>query len=265
MQIINQKFKFKDVLLISGLIIGFIIFFAFLNLNYIKINHSPKIFLWVWERPENLLFIDYKIGIAFYAGTITFYNSEVIFKPRLQPLAMSPKLSVMPVIRIVNEEKDNQLNNNQLSKAVELIVKICSQDKVSGCQIDFDVKSSEIDFYKNLILKTRNSLSKSIPLSITTLVSWCYTGSWLDNLPVDEAVPMFFRLGTDEYLIRQDLVGESFMKARNCQQAIGISVDEPLPQAKYLKNRRIYIFNPHSWTPEDFSNIIKELEGKLIE
>ncbi len=256
-------FKFKNALLISGLIICLIVFFAFLILNYLKINHSPKIFLWAWERPENLSFIEDKnIGIAFYAGTLTFYNSEVIFKPRLQPLAVSPKISVIPVIRIVNKEKDNQLDNIQLLKAGELIVKMCSQDKVSGCQIDFDVKNSEIDFYKKLIFETRNTLSRSIPLSITTLVSWCHTGSWLNDLPIDEAVPMFFRLGTDEYLIRQDLVGESFMKAKNCQKSICISIDEPLPQAKYLKNRKIYIFNPHLWTPEDFSNIIKKIEGK---
>jgi len=261
MQIIIPRFKFKNVLLISGLIVSSIILFIFLSLNYLKTNYSPRIFLWAWERPENLLFINNKnIGVAFYAGTITFSDSVTIFKPRLQPLAINPKILVIPVIRIVNEEKDGQLNNNQISKAVELIVKTCSQGKISGCQIDFDVKSSEIDFYKNLILKTRNNLSKSTPLSITTLVSWCHSGGWLNDLSIDEAVPMFFRLGTDEYLIRQDLVGESFMKAKSCQKAVGISTDEPLPQAKYLKNRRIYIFNSHSWTFEDFSNIIKEIK-----
>jgi len=260
MEINKLYFKFRNVLLISGLIVLIsFIFFLYLNSN----RYSPKIFLWAWERPENLLFIDNKnIGVAFFAGIITFSDSETFFRPRLQPLVINSKISPIAVIRIENREKSSQLNNSQLSKAVDSIVKICSQNKISGCQIDFDAKGSEIDFYKELIFKTRGALPKSMPLTITALVSWCHLGSWLEDLPIDEAVPMFFRLGVDEYVIRNNLVGESFMKAGVCQKSIGISVDEPLLQPKYLKNRRIYIFNPDSWTLEDFSNIIKEIEKK---
>ena len=261
MQINKSYLKFKNILLISGLII--ISFLIFFYINFGK--YSPRIFIWAWERPENLLFIDNKnIGVAFYAGIITFSDSEIFFKPRLQLLAIDSEIYKIAVIRIEteNKEKGSQLNNSQLSKAVDLIVRTCSQNKISGCQIDFDAKSLEINFYKDLILKTRDNLPKSIPLSITALVSWCHLGSWLEDLPIDEAVPMFFRLGVDEYIIRNNLVGESFMKTAICQKSIGISIDEPLPQSKYLKNRRIYIFNPDSWTLEDFSNIIKEVEGK---
>jgi len=255
----KSYFKFKNILLISGLII--ISFLIFFYINFGK--YSPRIFIWAWERPENLLFIDNKnIGVAFHAGIITFSDSETFFRPRLQSLAIDSKISPIAVIRIENREKGSQLKNSQLSKAADLIVKTCSQNKISGCQIDFDAKSLEINFYKDLILKTRDNLPKSIPLSITALVSWCHFGSWLEDLPIDEAIPMFFRLGIDEYVIRNNLIGESFMKARICQKSIGISIDEPLPKSEYLKNRRIYIFNPDSWTLEDFSNIIKEVEGK---
>lgn len=257
MRINKSYFKFRNSSLILGLIIlSFSIFLFYLNSN----KYSPKIFLWAWERPENLLFIDNKnIGVAFYAGTITFSDSKISFKPRLQPLAVGSEISKIAVIRIENRGKGSQLNNDQLSKAVDLIVKTCSQNKIAGCQIDFDAKSSEINFYKKLIFKTRDNLSKSMPLSITALVSWCHLGSWLEDLPIDEAVPMFFRLGIDEYVIRNDLVGESFLKAKICQKSIGVSVDEPLPQSEYLKNRKIYIFNPDSWTIEGFSSIIKEI------
>lgn len=266
MQTIYLWLKSKKIVLVLGLTIILIIIFGIFSFKYlIKHNSSPKIIIWAWERPENLLFIDNEsIGVAFYAGTITFSDSETTFRPRLQPLAINPNIPTIAVIRIVNNEEDNRLNNDQLSEATDLIVKICSQNKISGCQIDFDVKSSEINFYKELIFETRSNLPKSISLSITTLVSWCHTGSWLEELQIDEVIPMFYRLGPDEYLIRENLVGESFMKAKSCQKAIGISVDEPLPQPKYLKNRRIYIFNPHSWTIEDFSNIIKEVEEKLV-
>lgn len=253
-----NKSRFKLILWLIIIVI-FPIFFLYSNLG----KYSPKIFIWAWEKPENLLFIDDKnIGVAFYAGTITFSNSKTFFKPRLQPLAINPKISKIAVIRIKNMEKSDQLNNNQLSKAVDLIVKTCSRNKISGCQIDFDAKNSEIDFYKELILKTRDNLPKSIALSITALVSWCHLGSWLEDLPIKEAVPMFFRLGIDEHLIRNNLVGQSFMKARICQKSIGISVDEPLPPSQYLKNRKIYIFNPEPWTVNNFSAIIKEIEER---
>jgi hypothetical protein len=257
--------KSKKIFLISGLIIFFVLILGLFSFGYLKFNYFPKIIIWAWERPENLLFIkDKNIGVAFYVGTIIFSDSETTFQPRLQPLAINPKPPLMAVIRMINKES-SQLSNDQLLKAVDWIIKICSQKNISGCQIDFDVKSSEINFYEKLIFETRNNLPKSMPLSITTLASWCHLGSWLDHLPINEAVPMFYRLGPDEYLIKHGLVGESFMKAKNCQKAIGISIDEPLPQSKYLKNRRIYIYNPNSWTFEDFSNIMKEIKEKLKE
>lgn len=247
----------------SPLILGLVIISVVLIFYYLRPHPLPQIIIWAWERPENLLFINNKnIKVAFYAGSINFSDSETIFKPRLQPLAINPDTPVIAVIRIVNNERDNPLGRKQLSEAVDLIVENCLQEGIGSCQIDFDVKNSEIDFYKELIFETRDNLPKSIPLSITTLVSWCHLGSWLEDLPVEEVVPMFYRLGPDENLIRQDLVGESFMGAEICQRAIGISVDEPLPQTKYLKNRRIYIFNPDPWTSNDFLNIIKKIKAE---
>ena len=263
MQITRLRFKIKSALLILGLAVSLIVVFLYLKPD-LKPNHPPEIILWAWERPENLLFIDNKnVKVAFYAGTITFYNSEVIFKPRLQSLVINPETPVIAVIRIVNGEKSDQLNKKQLSRTVDLIIEICSQNKVSGCQIDFDVKSSEINFYKRLIIEVRKTLPRSLPLSITTLISWCHLGSWLESLPIDEVVPMFYRVGLDEYLIRHNLVGKSFMKAKMCQKCIGISVDEPLPPSEYLKNRKIYIFNPQSWTTDDFLSIMIEIKKEL--
>jgi len=63
---------------------------------------------------------------------------------------------------------------------------------------------------------------------------------------------MYFRLGADENNIRRGLTGISFLQARGCGKAIGVSLDEPLPGKKYIKNRKVYIFNPRSWTADDF-------------
>lgn len=250
------------VVIIIGLL--FLLSFFISKPLYFDKNPSPQIVLWAWEKPEDLSFIESEnVGVAFYAGTITFDRSKTSLKRRLQPLTMNPSTPVIPVIRIANKEDPEQINDNQLEKAVEMIVRVCTQDTVSSCQIDFDVRDSEIKFYKKLISETRNNLPKSVPLSITTLVSWCHSGSWLKDLPVDEVVPMFFSLGLNEYNIRHGFVGESFMEASSCQDSIGISVGEPLPSSKYLKNRKIYIFNPEPWTYKDFSNIMTKI-GEAI-
>jgi hypothetical protein len=259
-------FKYKKILLLFGLIVIFFIISGVFTIKYFKSKSFPKIIIWAWERPENLLFLnDEKIEVAFFAGSIIFSNSEVNIKPRLQPLSVKPGTPMIPVIRIDNLNENTQLNNGQISKALEFIIKTCSQDKISGCQIDFDAKNSEINLYQNLIIRVKSEIPKSVPLSITALVSWCDNNSWLDSLPIEEAVPMFFRLGLDEYLIKSDSVGESFMKAKNCQKSVGISVDEDLPRAKYLKNRTIYIFNPEPWTTDSFFNIIKIIKAKISE
>jgi len=198
--------------------------------------------------------------VVFYAGVITFSDSRTTFRPRLQPLTIDPKILPIAVVRMNNKMLGADLSSEQLLTAVNLITKVCSQNRISGCQIDFDARSSEIDFYKKVITKTRASLPRSMPLSITALVSWCHLGSWMENLPIDEAVPMFFRLGLDKNIIRNDLVGESFMNAKICQKSIGIAIDEPLPQSKYLKGRKVYIFNPNSWTVKDFSDIIQKVK-----
>jgi len=259
---INSRFKFWTIVLILVLVVFSVISFFY----YLKRNSSPRITVWAWERPENLLFIENRdVAVAFYAGNITFSNSETNFRPRLQPLVVDPGVPLIAVIRIINKEGGNQLNDSQLLEAVDLIIKTCLQDNLSGCQLDFDVRSSEIDFYKKLILETRKHLPDSLSLSITTLASWCHTGSWVDDLSINEVIPMFYRLGIDEDLIRRDLVSESFMKAKNCQKSIGVSIDEPLPKKEYLENRRIYIFNPHPWTSDDFFNIIKKIKTKMSE
>ena len=62
-------------------------------------------------------------------------------------------------------------------------------------QIDFDAADSERDVYRRLLARVRAVLPRTVPLSMTALASWCVGDTWLDGLPVDEAVPMLFRMG----------------------------------------------------------------------
>lgn len=87
----------------------------------------------------------------------------------------------------------------------------------------------------------------AMPLSITVLVSWCAIGhgGWLSTLPIDEAVPMFFRL--DGSARRGDDKSVYPLREPLCRGSIGISTDESWPPLR--PGARVYVFAPRPWTP----------------
>jgi len=230
-------------------IILLIILSLFLSHFLIRIISKPKIILWAWERPENMMFIkDKNIGVAFYAGAIEIKNGEFITKPRKNSLIVDPEKKLIAVIRVDNFSNENSIEK-YISEMSEFIVQMCKQKNVFECQIDFDAKESERETYKKIISNVKNGLPPHIDLSITVLVSWCGYDNWIKDLPISEAVPMFYRLGFDERYIKSGFdQGE-----KECAKSIGVSMDEPFPDKKYFKGKKIYIFNPEPWTEESFS------------
>ncbi len=206
---------------------------------------TPALILWAWERPEDLTFIDpQKTGVAYLAKTLFLRGSEVVIRPRLQPLALPPGTTVIPVVRI---ETDN-LNTPSFSEgqvgdlAVE-ISKLALSPKVSMIQIDFDATSSQHQFYRALLVELRQRLPATTKISITALASWCQGDNWLTDLPIDEAVPMLFRMGLDRNAILSRLAGDGLQSTR-CDTAAGISTDERIDNLPRVS--RLYVFNPES-------------------
>ncbi|MBP9867143.1 MAG: hypothetical protein KBC41_03660 [Candidatus Pacebacteria bacterium] len=216
-----------------------------------------KIIIWVWERNENLTFLNRDTVVAYYAGSVILENGRMVISKRVQPLKLNSDTEIIPVIRIDNFDTVKELTAPRMKQVEDFIIQTCDQNLVVGCQIDFDVKSSERDVYKVLISSVRERLPKNLPLSMTALVSWCDTYSWINDTKIDFAVPMFYRLGSDEQMIRGGYTGKTFMESPKCSSAIGVTTDEPIPKAKYIGNRDIYIFNPHSWTESELKRILK--------
>ena len=128
----------------------------------------------------------------------------------------------------------------------EIIAKSASGPRVVGVQIDFDATSSERVWYRQLLIETRRVMDPDLPLSMTALASWCVGDPWLDGLPIDEAVPMLFRMGptNDPYAS----IGVSPSSADpGCRSAVGTSLDEPLPLRPDA--RRVYVFTDTPWNP----------------
>jgi len=68
----------------------------------------------------------------------------------------------------------------------------------------------------------------------------------MDGLPVNEAVPMLFRLGP-AHAPYAGLARSSTAAAAECRGALGTSLDEPLHVR--AAGRRVYVFNASAWTP----------------
>jgi len=210
------------------------------------VESLPPVILWAWERPENLTFLDpQKTGVAFLAKTITLRDGKTVVKPRLQPLQLARDTKLIAVVRIETDRAS--LSSAQLEQTAHEISLLSG---VSAVQIDFDATASERDFYRKLLQRVRNELSPSVGLSITALASWCAGDNWIVDLPVDEAVPMLFRMGVERRQFQRRLESGQPFEASICRNSAGVSTDEPLTVPAV---NRLYLFNPQPWTSDSFA------------
>jgi hypothetical protein len=138
---------------------------------------------------------------------------------------------------------------------VAAIVEMAKLPHVSHIQIDFDATKSERGFYRDVIVDVRRRLPESVGLSITALASWCAHDDWISDLPVDEAVPMLFRMGVEEKQFTNRLESGEDFNAAPCRQSYGISTDEP--RANLNLARRLYVFNPDPWSEPSVRAILE--------
>jgi hypothetical protein len=206
----------------------------------------PRVILWAWERPENLQFLDpQEAGIAFLARTVCLRGGAVSVRPRLNPLRYTPGAALMAVVRI--EPQDATLP--PVADTSAAIAEAAAIPGIRALQVDFDATLSQRPFYRALLEDLRTRVPRSTPLSITALTSWCESDSWIDGLPVVEAVPMLFRMGPGERPAR------TFRPAL-CQSSAGVATDEPLAEPPAAA--RLYIFNMRPWTRERFQTALHE-------
>jgi len=209
-------------------------------------RREPSVIPWAWERREDLRFVGAGQTVAYYAGIITLDGARTVVEPRRNPLQLAKRAHRIAVIRI--ETKSPTLDHQQRRQTQEAILRLSHH--ADELQLDFDARSSERDFYRALLVALRRETRQR--LSITALTSWCYDDRWLATLPIDEAVPMFFRMGRDEHVVRARLRrGEPIPEPR-CRASAGISLDEPLPRIPPVA--RVWVFNPERWTEESWNS-----------
>jgi Protein of unknown function (DUF3142) len=220
----------------------------------------PQLILWAWERPSDLSFIDSrKVGVAFLSRTITLSGDRVIVQPRRQSLNVPPGTSLTAVARI--EIKRNTVatfSEAQRQALMSNLKEMANAPGLAAIQIDFDAKQSERAFYRELLERLKSELPRGIDLSITALGSWCVGDRWLTNVPVDDAVPMLFRMGPDGRQLHARIQAHEEFPEEKCRNSYGVSTDEPIKDL--VNTRRIYAFSPRPWTNESLRSFLERLE-----
>jgi hypothetical protein len=216
---------------------------------------APMPVIWAWERPENLQFAAGRAEVAILAGTVTLHGADVSGRPRLQPARTAPD---QPLISVVHIEIDRRIplawTPALQAKAVETVLTLARNVPAPVVQLDCEVRASERDILMGIVRSVRQALPSGIRLSMTALASWCDTENWIEAAPVDEIVPMLFRMGPDGEALKRRLAEGGDFRIRRCRTAIGVATDTPtygLPP-----NRRLYIFSPQAWTEQDFNTIL---------
>lgn len=220
-------------------------------------SRIPATVLWAWERPTDLRYINpEQVGVAFLARTIRLRAGDVLIKPRFQPLALPDQTKVIAVVRVESDvENKPTLTASQVRLLADGIQETAKLPNVLAVQIDFDATRSEREFYRKVIVDVRRGLPQSVGFSITALASWCADDDWLSDLPIDEAVPMLFRMGPDRQVIKNRVSAQEEFSQVLCRSSYGISTDEPLNNLR--PEKRVYVFNPDAWTEPSVRAILE--------
>jgi hypothetical protein len=215
-------------------------------------QQEPRLMLWAWETPEDLTSIDpHRAGVAFLAREVLL-SGDLTVRPRYQPLRVGPGTWLVAVVRI--EASPSFAPDNDIAHRSALAIAEAAQlPKVRALQVDFDATSAQRGFYATVLRDLRHDLPNGFPLSITALVSWCGPNSWLHDLPVDEAVPMFFRMGGPSAIRATASRNQSVISEPLCSGSIGLSTDEAWPAVR--PNQRVYMFHTGSWAKDDVARV----------
>jgi hypothetical protein len=217
----------------------------------------PSVLLWAWERPEDLRFAPrLGVGVAALDRTITVHGAQIETALRRQRVLLDPATPLVAVVRVEADREAAQAADP--ARVAEAVAAAAQRPGIRALQIDFDAAASQRAFYAALLSGVRRRLPRDLPLSMTALASWCAGDTWIEALPVDEAVPMFFEMGPDRFAIAGRLHHDVPFGDGHCARAIGVSTREPLGRVPLAA--RAYVFSYQPWTIETAAAAVRGVQ-----
>lgn len=228
-----------------------------------RMARLPRVTVWAWERREDLRGVDARTtAVAYLERTVEVDGSGVRVVPRRQAMLL-PAAAGLVRIAVVRIEvaSGTELGEDSARVVAEAVSEAATNNDVAALQVDFDARQSQREWYATVLRGVRAKMPAGMPLSMTALASWCsYDGAWMRGLPVDEAVPMLFRMepdrrragvsgwGTGEYAVREPM----------CMGSVGISTREAWPVD--LRGRRVYVFADRGWARDGLEETVRSLQ-----
>ena len=217
------------------------------------------LYLWAWDRAEDLRWVGPGVGVAYFAVQLDARDRALIVNWRRSPLRVRPDTPLMPVLHI--EAFSPRVSRTLDDAAVEIwaqtLVDAVQRTGSRSFQIDFEARDSQKVFYFRVLQRVRQQLPEHW-ISVTALASWCGEDQWLAALPVNEIVPMYFRMGPAERNLWRARLLVPHKLPPACRLAAGMATDELAHvQAVHgqgnhpaLAGYRWYLFAPRAWRPD---------------
>jgi len=224
------------------------------------------VWLWAWDRPEDLRWIPADVGVAFFAAEFVAAGARFDATGRRAALRVRPDTPRLAVLHIeaFDPRHPPDLDAAAVTRWADGLQRVIRRLGVPAAQIDFEARAGQQAFYADVLQALRARLPPEFRLSATALASWCGNPAWLDALPLDEVVPMYFRMGAAERALwRRRMLDPERLPANACRRAAGLSTDEwqvfardlPDPALAPFDGRRLYLFSPSAWRAETLHSL----------
>ena len=207
----------------------------------------PARFAWSWDRREDLSFLEPGQGVALVVTSLEFRGDRTLVRPLRVAVALPAHAVVLPVVHVeALPSMHAALDAGQRGLFIDAVLRAAAQSPRHAVQVDFEAAPSQRAFYADVLAEVRSRRPDAL-ISITALASWCFADRWTAALPVDEVVPMAFRMGRRSADYRQWVAASGRWPASACDST-GVASDEMLQRVP--RSRRLYFFSPQPWTSE---------------
>lgn len=216
---------------------------------------QEKLVLWAWERPEDLSFVHgRRAEVAAMVGFVELSGDRLRARGRYAPLTLPEGVRKTAVVHVEIDPRERLVWTPDLRRrTAAAVLAYARRPGWDAVQIDFEVRASQRQALLDLLSDVREGLGPRARLSMTALASWCDTETWLEDAPVDEIVPMLFRMGPGGEALKRRLAKGGDFREPRCRTAYGVATDQ-LP-AGAPRGRRVYVFNPRSWSGADLDAV----------